>query len=96
MESKTKGTMILRCGGRFFKVFKVRSAGENSYVFECKDLDSKESRVFRYKLSGLLEALERATSIMKSPKDIFLLDLDHKGEWKIMTKDQIDKATKRH
>ena len=91
MESKTKGTMILRCGGRFFKVLKVRSAGENSFLFECKDLDSRENRVFQYKMLGLLEALERATSIMKSQKDIFLLDLDRNGEWKIVTEDQISK-----
>lgn len=90
MESKTKGTMILRCGGRFFKVLKVRSAGEHSYLFECKDLDSRENRVFQYKMLGLLEALERATSIMKSQKDIFLLDLDRNGEWKIVNEDQVN------
>ena len=32
--------MILRYEGRFLKVIKVRSHGDNSYSFECKDLDS--------------------------------------------------------
>jgi hypothetical protein len=91
VETRTKGTMILRCGGRFYKVLKVRTAEENSYTFECRGLDSKESKVFKYRLSGLLEALDRAFSIMKSPKDIFLLDLDRNGEWKIVTEDQIRK-----
>ena len=89
MESKTKGTIILRCGGRFYKVLKVRTAEENSYTFECRGLDSKESRVFKYRLSGLLEALDRAFSIMKGPKDIFLLDLDSGGKWKIVTEDNM-------
>ena len=89
MESKTKGTMILRCGGRFYKVLKVRTAEENSYTFECRDLESKQSKVFKYKLVGLLDALDRAFSIMKSPKDIFLLDLDSGGKWKIVTEDNM-------
>ena len=67
----------------------MKSTGENSYVFECKDLDSKESRVFQYKLSGLLEALDRALSIMKGLKDIFFLDLDRNGEWKIIEEGQL-------
>jgi hypothetical protein len=89
VESKTKGTMILRCGGRFYKVLKVRTAKENSYTFECRDLESKQSKVFKYKLVGLLDALDRAFSIMKGPKDIFLLDLDGGGKWKIVTEDNV-------
>jgi predicted nucleic acid-binding protein len=81
--------MILRCGGRFYKVLKLRSSGENSYTFECKDLDTKESRVFQYKISGLLEALDRAFKIMKDPKDIFFLDIDRNGEWRIVKESQI-------
>jgi len=42
-------------------------------------------------LSGFLEAADRAFSTMKSPKDIFFLDLDRNGEWKIVTEDQIGK-----
>ena len=89
LESKTEGTVILRCGGRFYKVLKVRIAEENSYMIECRDLESKQSKVFKYKLVGLMDALDRAFSIMKSPKDIFLLDLDNNGKWKIVTEDQI-------
>jgi hypothetical protein len=89
VESKTKGTMILRCGGHFYKVLKLRSSEDHSYTFDCKELDSKESKVFQYKMLGLLEALDRAVAIMKSPKDIFFLDLDHNGEWKIINEDHI-------
>jgi hypothetical protein len=81
--------MILRCGGRFYKVLKVRSRGGNSYTFECIDVDSKQSRTLRFKLSGFLEAAERAFSIMKSPKDIFILGLDNEGKWKVMNEDQM-------
>jgi hypothetical protein len=91
VESKTKGTMILRCGGRFYKVLKLRSKGDNSYTFKCKDLDTKESREFQFKMSGLLEAADNAFSIMKDPKDIFFLDLDKNGKWKIVTENQIRK-----
>jgi hypothetical protein len=45
--------MILRCGRRFYKVLKLRSKGENSYTFECKDLDTKESREFQFRMNGL-------------------------------------------
>ena len=91
LESKTEGTMILRCDGRFYKVLKLKSSGENSYTFECKDLDSKESKVFQYKMLGLLEALDRAVAVMKGPKDIFFLDLDRNGEWKILNEDRLRK-----
>jgi hypothetical protein len=83
--------MILRCGGRFYKVPKLRSKGDNSYTFECKDLDTKENREFQFRMSGLLEAADRAFSVMKSPKDIFFLDLDSNGKWKIVNGDQFRK-----
>jgi hypothetical protein len=83
--------MILHCGGRFYKVLKVRSKGDNSYTFECKDLDTKESRDFQFRMSGLLEVADRAFSIMKCPKDIFFLDLDRNGKWKIVNEDQLRK-----
>lgn len=89
MESKTKGTMILRCGGRFYKVLKLRSSGDNSYTFECKDMDTKDDKKFQFRMSGLLEAADRAFSVMKSPKDIFFLDLDNEGKWKIVNEDQM-------
>ena len=58
VESRTKGTMILHSGGRFFKVLKLKSSGDNNYVFECKDLKTKESRKFQFRISGLLEATD--------------------------------------
>jgi len=89
VESKTNGTMILRCGGRFYKVLKLRSTGDNNYIFECKDLDTKEEKTLEYKLSGLLEAADQAFKVMKSPKDIFFLDLDNEGKWEVVNEDQI-------
>jgi hypothetical protein len=87
--------MILKRDGRFFKVITVRGTGDR-YVFECLDIDSKHRQVFTYEVLGLLEALDAAASRMRDPKDILLVDLDNQGKWKIMTKDQVDKATKRH
>jgi len=83
--------MILRYNGRFYKVIKVRSRGDNSYTFECKDIDTKQSRTLKFSLSGFLEAADRAFLAMKSPKDIFFLDLDNNGKWKIATENQIRK-----
>jgi len=94
MESRTEGIMILCSGGRFYKGLKLRSRGDNNYIFECKDLDTKESKILQYRMSGLLEALERAVNVMKNPKDIFFLDLDNNGEWKIVTEDQLNKLTR--
>ncbi len=89
MESQTKGTMILRYNGRFYKVIKVRNSGDNSYTFESVDVDSKQSRNLKFSLSGFLEAADKAFSVMKSPKDIFFLDLDNEGKWKIVNEDEI-------
>ena len=66
--------MILHYSRRFYKVIKVKSKGDNSYTFECKDLDTKESKKFQFRMNGLLEAADHAFSIMKSPKNIFFLD----------------------
>ena len=82
--------MILRSGGRFYKVLKLKSTGENNYVFECKDLDTKENKVFQYQMLGLIEAADRAFQEMKSPKDIFFLDLDNMGEWKVVSRKQME------
>ncbi|MCJ7635513.1 hypothetical protein MUP77_24385 [Candidatus Bathyarchaeota archaeon] len=89
VESRTKGTMILRYGGRFYKVIKVRSRGDNNYTFECTDIDTKQSRTLEFSLSGFLEAADQAFSVMKSPKDIFFLDLDNNGEWKVINENEI-------
>jgi hypothetical protein len=93
---QTKGTFILKNKGRFFKVITVRPVGDNRYVFGCRELVSKKSEVLTFRMLGLLEAMDAAARVMKDPKDILLVDLDNQGKWKIMTKDQIDKATKRH
>ena len=89
MESRTNGTMILRYSGRFYKVIKVKSCGDNNWTFECKDIDSKQSKTLKFSLSGFLEAADQAFSVMKSPKDIFFLDVDNEGKWKIVNEDEI-------
>jgi len=94
MKKEIKGTLILRRNGRFFKVIRTRRTGGNWWTFECKDIESRQNRVFKYEMLGMLEALDSATSVMKDPKDILLIDLDNQGQWKIITKDQIDKALK--
>ena len=81
--------MILRYSGRFYKVIKVRSRGDNSYTFQCMDLDTKKSKTLKFSLSGFLEAADHTFSVMKSPKDIFFLDLDNQGKWKVINEDQI-------
>jgi len=81
--------MNLHYDGRFYKVIKVRSRGDNSYTFDCKDLDTKQSRTLKFSLSGFLEAVDKALPAMKGPKDIFFLDLDNKGKWKVISEDQI-------
>ena len=89
MESRTKGTMILRFKGKFYKVIRSRSQVDNNYVFECKDLDTKEDKTLQLNLSGFLEAADQAFKVMKSPKDIFFLDLDRNGEWKVINEDNL-------
>jgi hypothetical protein len=91
VESRTKGTMILRCGGRFYKVLKIRSRRGSNYSFECIDLDTKEKKNRHFGVSGLLEAADQAFKIMKSPKDKFFLDLDNNGKWKVVSYDQLKK-----
>ena len=81
--------MILRCGGCFYKVLKLRNSGDNNYIFECKDLDTKESKILQYRMSGLLEALDQAVGVLKNPKDVFFLDLDHYCEWKIVNEEKL-------
>lgn len=96
MKRKIKGTLILRRNGRFYKVITTRHTGGNWWIFECKDIESRQNRVFKCEMLGMFEALDSAASVMKDLKDILLIDLDNQGRWKIMTKDQIDKAMKSH
>ena len=93
---QVKGTFFLKDKGRFFKVITVRPVGDNRYVFGCRELDSEKSEVLTFRMLGLLDAMDAAASVMGDPKDVLLVDLDDQGKWKIMTKDQIDKATTRH
>ena len=72
----------------------TRHTGGNWWTFECKDLEKKLNRVFKYEMLGMLEALDSAAFVMKDPKDILLSDLDNQGKWGIMARDQLDKALK--
>ena len=63
-------------------------------MFECKDLDSKQDVFFKFEMLGMFEALDSATSVMRDPKDILFMDLDNKGKWAILTKNQINKVLK--
>ena len=60
------------------------------------DIESRVNRIFEYQMLGIIEALDSAASVMKDPKDVLMIDLDNQGKCKIMTKDQIEKAVKRH
>jgi len=94
MKAHIKGTFILRRKGRFYKVITARRTGGNWWTFECKDLETKQSRSLRYEMLGMLEAMDAAAKVTKDPQDILLLDLDNQGKWKIMTKNQTEKALK--
>jgi hypothetical protein len=78
--------MILRHCGKFLKVLHIHSYGNEKYRFECHDLSTKEEKVFRFNMSGLLEAADYAFKVMKSSKDIFFLDLDQKGKWIVVNR----------
>jgi hypothetical protein len=60
VESRTKGTMILRYSGRFYKVIKARSRGDNIYTFECKDLDTKQNKILNFNANTNLISLGSA------------------------------------
>jgi hypothetical protein len=81
--------MILRYHGRFYKVITVRSRGDNNWIFDCRDFDTKKSQTITLNLSGFLEALDKAIPAMKNLKDIFSLDLDNQGRWKVVNEDQL-------
>jgi hypothetical protein len=93
---QVKGSFFLKDKGRFFKVITMRPVGDNRYVFDCRELDSKKSEVLTFRMLGLLDAMEAAARVMRDPKDVLLVDLDDQGKWKILTKNEIDKVTKRH
>jgi hypothetical protein len=41
---QVKGSFFLKDKGRFFKVITVRPVGDNRYVFDCRELDSKKKQ----------------------------------------------------
>jgi hypothetical protein len=84
--------MILCYKGQFLKVITARSQGENNWGFECKHLDTKQNQTLTLNLSVFLEALDKALPAMENPKDIFLLDLDNRGQWKVVNEDLLRKT----
>jgi hypothetical protein len=60
----SKGTLIIRRRGRFYKVLRTRHLGDNWWTFECKDLDTKKDASFDYQVYGMWEMLR------KSPKRV--------------------------
>ena len=65
---QVKGSFFLKGKGRFFKVITVRPVGDNRYVFGCRELCSEKSEVLTFRLLGLLDAMEAATSVMRTRK----------------------------
>jgi hypothetical protein len=77
-------------------VITVTPIGGNQYVFDCRDLESRRSKILTIGLLGLDEALEKAASFMKHTKDILLMSLDKEdnGLWRVIPKEQIEKLEK--
>jgi len=90
-EFSTLGTFILKNKGCYLKVISVRPVGDNTYVFDCRQLDSRNSEVLTFRMLGLLETIDTATQHMKESKDILLMDLDNNGLWKIIPKEHVEK-----
>ncbi len=90
MESKTKGTMILHYKGQFLKIITARSSGGNDWTLQCRDLDNKQDQTLTLNLTGFLETLDQALPHMKNPEDILFIDLDNKGQWKVINENQIN------
>ncbi len=67
----------------------ARTRGDGNFTFERADLQTKKREILKLKLSGYLEAMEKALPAMKSPKDIFYLDLDNKGKWKVINEKEL-------
>ena len=91
---RTKGSFILKDKERFFKVIAVKPVGSNRYAFDCRDLESKSNIVLTFTMSGLIEALNKASQFMKRPEDMLLFDLDNDGLWKVIPKEQYEKIAK--
>jgi len=74
---------------RLTKVLKIRSRGDNNWTFKCKDLDKKKNQPLTLNLSNFLEAVDKALPAMKTPKDIFFLDFDNHGQWKVVNEGEL-------
>ena len=96
LQSRTKGTFILRRKGRFYKVIKTKKTQANWWTFECKDIKSKQAVSFDFEMLGMLEVLDVAVSVMKDAKDILFMNLDNQGRWSILTRNQIDNILRGH
>lgn len=92
MKNQIKRTLILRREGRLYEVIVARRAKGNWWTFECKDLETRQNRIFKHQMLGMLEAMDAAASTLKDPKDILLIDLDNQGKWKTMRKDETERA----
>jgi hypothetical protein len=96
VKVQMKGSMFLISKGRYLKVITVTAVGDNQYVFDCMELESRRREVLNVGLLGLHEALNKAAPFMKNPKDILLMSLDepNKGMWKVIPKEQVEKLEK--
>lgn len=86
-----KGSLFIRRYGVFYKVITIKRTKDCYWILNCITLETKQKKVLKYKLSGMLEALELASKKMKHPQDIMLIDLDDNGAIKFMTKKQLQK-----
>ncbi|MDI6691519.1 MAG: hypothetical protein QME50_06635 [Candidatus Bathyarchaeota archaeon] len=88
MITRSKGTLILRRRGHFYKVIRVRHVRDYWWIFECKDIDEKEDLSFNFQILGMWELLDKA-STMQDPKEVLLIDLDQQGKWIMWTQDEL-------
>ncbi len=91
---RSKGTLIIRRRGLFYRVLRTRHLRHNWWTFRCKDIDTKKDAFFDYQVLGMWEVLDKA-STMKDPKDILLIDLDQQGKWAIRTRQELEQYLKR-
>ena len=84
MKVDVKGTFILKRYGVYYKVITVRRTEDCYWILNCIDLKTKQKKVLKYKLLGMLEALELHQR-NETLQDIMLIDLDDNGAVKFMT-----------
>jgi len=70
-KGEVKGTFLLRRNGVFYKVITVRRIKDCWWIFYCVNIESKQKRVLKYKLLGMLEVLDNAASKLKDPQGYF-------------------------